>query len=917
MQQKIDLSGAWEVRLEDGSTYSASVPGTLELSGIGKPDLKAEKWHPDAAIPDPATLPLPKEGEKLPPITTRLTRSAIYTGRAIWKRNFQLASDSDKDARFFLHIERSRKLEVRINGQKAEPMNCNTLSAPTVYEITSFVKDESGSKEFALEITVDNSYQDWPREAILCSSAATNETQTNWNGLLGGIYIEEKPSAFVQSIQFFPADSSCSAARVVVSVNAAEQCKAEVKVESPVLSGNSLSQKAELSAGKNRIVFESVSVEKKNAVLWDEYKPSLFDVTARLYCNSKKSPADSATVRTGLRSFYAKDGLLMLNSHPFFVRGEANCAAFPQTGHLPCDKESWKKILDTYRAYGFNMIRFHSHCPPEAAFAAADEAGMLLQPELSNWDPKTAFSTPEAKKYYAQEIQEIQEAYANHPSFVMLSFGNELQYADKDSDFVRKLVETAKETDSSRLYSAGSNNFYGAKGWDGFSQFYTCAKFDTHLLRGTSAGMHGHINNSEEFGQNYDSAMTELRKVCPVPVFTFETGQYEVLPDFDQLEKYTGITRANNLNEVKKQVEERGFMAQWKDRVAASGELSLLSYREEFEAALRTKGLSGVSFLSLQDFPGQGTALVGMLDAHLDPKPFDFARPERFASFFRQELPLAVFKNHINLCGSAFDTEIHMANYGPENLKGILSVSLDGRTQYIAEHAAPAGKTAFLAKIPLIQDKEGESELKISFSDRNSGKSFENTYKLWFFKPEKAFERSSYSKTAFADTLSQALELAKQGRTVFYEPSPENILKGMGTHFTTDFWSVGTFPHQEGYMGLLCNPKNPLLQKFPTESHSDWQWHNLTKTRAMEIPFETEAEIAALDCYARLRNCALLFSCRINRGILLISTMQLQKKQTDHPECRILLESILDCLESGNFRCSQTVSEEYLCKTLR
>ncbi|MCQ2614048.1 MAG: hypothetical protein MJ183_10655, partial [Treponemataceae bacterium] len=232
MQQKIDLSGAWEVRLEDGSTYSASVPGTLELSGIGKPDLKAEKWHPDAAIPDPATLPLPKEGEKLPPITTRLTRSAIYTGRAIWKRNFQLASGRDKDARFFLHIERSRKLEVRINGQKAEPMNSNTLSAPTVYEITSFVKDESGSKEFALEITVDNSYQGWPREAILCSSAATNETQTNWNGLLGGIYIEEKPSAFVQSIQFFPADSSCSAARVVVSVNAAEQCKAEVKVES-------------------------------------------------------------------------------------------------------------------------------------------------------------------------------------------------------------------------------------------------------------------------------------------------------------------------------------------------------------------------------------------------------------------------------------------------------------------------------------------------------------------------------------------------------------------------------------------------------------------------------------------------------------------------------------------------------------
>ncbi len=916
MQQKTDLSGTWKVCLEDGSTYSASVPGTLELSGIGKPDLRAEKWHPDAAIPDPATLPAPKEGEKLPPITTRLTRSAIYTGRAVWSRTFELPAGRDKESRFFLHIERSRKLEVRINGQKAEPLNCNTLSAPTVYEITSFASSGSGIKEYELEISVDNSYSGWPAESIICSSAATNETQTNWNGLLGEIFIEEKPSTFIQDIKFFPEDSSCSAVRAVVTVNAAEQCEAEVKVEAPVFAEGPLSKKAALSAGQSSLVFESVPVRQDSVPLWDEYKPSLFDVTGTLFCGGK-APVHTASVRTGLRSFYAEKGLLMLNSHPFFVRGEANCAAFPQTGHLPCDKESWKKILATYRSYGFNMIRFHSHCPPEAAFAAADEAGMLLQPELSNWDPRTAFSTPEAKEYYAKEIKEIQSAYADHPSFVMLSFGNELQYAEKDADFVRQLVENAIKTDPSRLYSAGSNNFYGANGWDGFSQFYTCAKFDTHLLRGTSAGMHGHINCSETFGQNYDQAMTELRKVCPVPVFTFETGQYEVLPDFDQLEKYTGITRANNLNEVRKQVEERGFMPQWKDRVAASGELSLLSYREEFEAALRTKGLSGVSFLSLQDFPGQGTALVGMLDAHLDPKPFDFARPERFAEFFRQELPLAVFKNHVNTCGTVFETEIHMANYGSEKLKGVVSVSLGGRTQYIAEHVSPAGQTSLLAKIPLVQEEPGESELRISFLDSDRGQTFENTYRLWFFKKKTDFSRSEYSRTAFADSLEQALELTEQGRTVFYEPSPEDILKGMGTHFTTDFWSVGTFPHQEGYMGLLCDPQNPLLRKFPTENHSDWQWHNLTETRAVQIPFGSAAEITALDCYARLRNCALLFSSRLRKGTLVVSSMQLQKKQADHPECRLLLESILDCLESGEFRCSQSISEENLSEILR
>ena len=91
----------------------------------------------------------------------------------------------------------------------------------------------------------------------------------------------------------------------------------------------------------------------------------------------------------------------------------------------------WKEMLLKYRSYGINFVRFHSHCEPEAAFAAADELGMLLQPELSHWDPKDAFGTEESYRYYRAELVDLLKTYANHPSFVMLTLGNELQAQDE------------------------------------------------------------------------------------------------------------------------------------------------------------------------------------------------------------------------------------------------------------------------------------------------------------------------------------------------------------------------------------------------------------------------------------------------------------------------------------------------------
>lgn len=117
------------------------------------------------------------------------------------------------------------------------------------------------------------------------------------------------------------------------------------------------------------------------------------------------------------------------------------------------DKESWKRVLSTYASYGVNCMRFHSWCPPEAAFAAADEMGMMMEPELSHWNCQDAFEDTKAQAYYRLELTSILRTLANHPSFVMLTFGNELWATKRGHEVMDELLKIAHSTDATRLYA--------------------------------------------------------------------------------------------------------------------------------------------------------------------------------------------------------------------------------------------------------------------------------------------------------------------------------------------------------------------------------------------------------------------------------------------------------------------------------
>ena len=886
----IDLSGLWRCELPD-QVASIRLPGTLDESGIGHADKGLNQWHPASELGSEGMF------DADAPIATRLTRRCTYEGQARLSRTLEDAPPEGR--RVFLEVERARCLRLLVDGREVPDHMEPSLSTPHVFEVTGLLRRGS-----VLTLLSDNSYPGLPHDAIVYSSAATDETQTNWNGALGYVRLRTEEPVFISAIRVYPRGSVLD---VRIEMDAAAACHRRVMLSSPALDLPHTVE-ADLHEGVQTLFIEGLAL-KENVRRWEEYEGNLCELTADM------EDAEAKTVTFGVRDFGDDGGRLALNGRRLFIRSEANCAVFPETGHPPMTVAEWMDILETYKAYGVNMMRFHSHCPPEAAFEAADRLGMLMQPELSHWNPRDAFESEESWKYYRVELRRILEALANHPSFVMLTLGNELWTGETGKGRMKRLMDMARDLDPTRLYAIGSNAFYGNEGCDPNSDFYTPSNFYKDMLRGTSAGfketggrLQGHINNRCPNGRNnYEAAMAALRRGYAGPVFGFEVGQYEVLPDFDELADFRGVTDPANLRLIRDRVAARGLEPIWKKCVEATGELALIGYREEVEACLRTSSMSGLSLLGLQDFPGQGTALVGMLNAHLRPKPFDFARPERFSAFFRQQLPLAWLERYTYEAGDALRARVSVANYGRAAMAGPLRYVLSGG-DFRREGCLDAGEfpvdtvtDAGELDIPLEGFEEAtQLQLTLYASD------MENRYPIWVYpKASCPCPGDVYEAERLDERAIRALQSG--GKVLLSPPSTAEALPGsVPGQFTTDFWSVGTFPCQSGTMGQLIDERHPMFKYFPTQFYTNWQWWPMANQRAVIIPEGLRAIVAELDSYATLRPMAMLFECACGGGKLVFSSMGLQNLM-EYPEARALRSALYRYRASDEFAPKQTL----------
>lgn len=926
------LQGMWTADIGDGNVHPMQLPGTLDENNIGYKDQGLNQWHPDAE------LGTGNEYFRSTVIATRFTRKYTYEGEARFTRSmdgelWEAVSDAVTGGkRIFLEAERARVLRLLVDGAETNHLKEPTISTPQIFEVTGLLEKES-----ELMLVSDNSYPGLPHDAILYSSAATDETQTNWNGVLGYLRLRTEEHVFLDDIRVYPMGDYLT---VKMKLYADRPWKGTIRICCEALKEGVSFQVSTTEAVKE-LVFEAIPL-RSDVRRWDmEEEGNLITVQNRSERNCEGTEqlrnlyemsvsltgGETKTVTFGVREFGDDGhGRLALNGRRIFLRCEANCAVFPETGHPPMTVAEWVDILERYRSYGVNCVRFHSHCPPEVAFIAADQLGMLLQPELSHWNPKDAFESEESNRYYTAELTQILAMLANHPSFVMLTFGNELHATQKGHERMRELLKTAKSIDPTRLYADASNAHYGEIGCEAENDFYTAAVFYDGDLRGSNANAKGAINECyPNATANYEETLRRIRNEYKKPVFSFEVGQFEVLPDFEELNDFKGISDPANLRLIQSRVKENGLCDVWKKWVDATGELSRIGYRAEVEAAMRTKEFSGISLLGLQDFPGQGTALVGMMNAHLQPKPYEFARPEHFRSFFRDQLPLVLLARYTWENTETLIAPVQIANYGKADIEGTLVYELteqpmDQKGFSYADYGltstarirgelpgvcCPCGAVTDVGvlEIPLDQlatDRPLRMNLKVWIGETA------NLYPIWVYPPVKPQCPEDVYEARYLDETAKGI--LKAGGKVYLSPpsTKEALPDSIQAQFTTDFWSVGTFAGQEGGMGQYIDESHPIFERFPTEYHTNWQWWPMATQRAVILPQRWNAIITEMDSYAFLRPMAQLMECRCGNGKLLFSSLGLQNLQ-QYPEARALQDGIYHYMNSENFLPEQKI----------
>ena len=902
-RQIINLAGTWKTELGD-----INLPGTTDTNRKGNA--------------------LQKKDE-----TTHLSRLYSYVGELSYTREITIPTEWKKKT-ILLHMERTKATKVLVDG--IDRGANNNISTEQVYNLTKFLQPG----KHTLTIQVDNTDKNVPPQLLSNSHAYTEDTQTNWNGIIGDFYLEALNQLYISRIQMktIPISKAFEA-----DITIAGTAKKNFTV-SAVL--------ASLGSDVGVVIMENIIKKDKNdsrhlvlkfqndsLKLWDERNPNLYRLIVTV------DGFDTKEVDFGLCDFRNEGTQFSVNGHKTFLRGKHDACVFPYTGHVPMDLVAWRRYLQICKGYGINHIRFHSWCPPEAAFMAADIEGVYLQPELPFWGE---FKRDDNKlmTFLHKEGSNILLQYGHHPSFVMFALGNELR---GDIPTMKKFTDDYRRLAPSKLFTFGSNYYLGYQGWkEGMDFFVTCrnggekwGSFNTHTRGSFSfadafdGGMINHFYPNSSL--NFDEAVDK----CPVPIISHESGQFQTYPDYNEIKKYTGVLYPYNMEIFRSRLEKAGMPDQAEAFHRASGHWSVQLYKADIEMDLRTRGMAGFQLLDIQDYPGQGSAYVGILDAFMESK--GITTPQEWRQWCNDVVPLAVMPKFCYTNNEQLKAKIQIANYGQESLEGktlhCCIVSSDKEknkytvcgTGIVIEKSftLTAGNGLLdvgtfdidLSKLEFLKDPE-----KLTLYSFIEDTDYENSWPVWIYPA--GTNPDSKGITVCNQLTPEIQKKLANGAKVLFMPdstinhqpltiNPQLLLGGL---FQTDYWNYRMFktisennkkPVSPGTLGILTNPEHSVFSQFPTEEHTSWQWFPILKNAHPFILDNTPAQyrpiVQVIDNIERNHKLGLIFEFRVGRGSLLVCMSPLHQLQ-QYPEARQLYASLLQYMKSDTFTPKTAIS---------
>jgi hypothetical protein len=882
----IPLGGTWSFRLDPGNVGHAQhwyqsdfdprqfifLPGSTDQGGYGAKIVEPEKgW---------------------------LNRPYRYVGPA-WYQKRVVIPDSWRNDHIELFLERAHwQTEVWIDGHPAGMQN--SLSTPDIFDLSDLLPPGAHT----ITICVDNTLK---IDVGGRASSVTDNSQTNWNGIIGQIALHALPPVWIGDVRIQPDFASQTLTATVAIRNRTGQ-PGSLELDAAIAGlSTHRSERLPLGAADTAV---RIALPMSGLKFWDEYEPALYTLRLDLFSHpSGRTFEDHAARVFGIRQIGTRGTQFLLNGRPVFLRGTLECAIFPLTGYPPTTVASWQRLFQIARSYGLNAFRFHSYCPPEAAFIAADREGFLLHVELPVWSHNVGKARA-LDDFMRAEGYRILNAYGNHPSFTMMCLGNELL---GDFHFMDDLVAEFKRSDPRRLYTFSADFRRRVPGPS--SDYY-----DTQETPGGRLRISGTRFAASEGGNDYDYSASV--RAIHVPLVAHELGQWAVYPSYDEIPKYTGVLKARNLEICLHELESRGMID---ERVAfqhASGSFAWSVYKEDIEATLRTPGFGGFFLLELEDFPGQGEALVGLLDSLWDSK--GILTPAEFRRFCSETVPLLRMKKFVWLNNETFTGAAEVANYSKNPIRRANAVWTaqddSGRVVFSGKFrrtTVPLGSVTSLGLVSFpLRGFARATHLKISV--RMEGTSAANDWDIWVYPA--AVHLQPPAGLLVTSSLDQAARSAlEQGRTVVLLLPPHIRNDHLQpARFLPVFWSNAWFGRQPGTMGILCHPAHPALAQFPTFAGSSWQWWELTQNSRAFILDDTPPSfrpiIQEIDDFHRNHKLGRVLEARVGNGRLLAVSFDLVTNLENRPVARQMLYSLLQYAAGPNFRPQDELPVDYILK---
>jgi hypothetical protein len=914
----ISLAGKWEIRMDE--------------SGVGI----EEEWFEQSFGGDPATLPGTVDtNPRRKPATSGSIRdfTAIYNYQgAVWyQREVNIPKGwSNKEISLFFERcqwETFLWLDDQYIGTR------NSLLAPHIYKLPGQLKPG----KHRITILVDNAnkkgksvvkaqdimdHYDLSQDDIKGAKLNCGGHHTlfgyNWNGILGKMEMRVVEAQHLASLDVYP-DIKNGAINIKSRVENGNSLKSSLQLRVRCSPLNSPDEKHtsqseftwKLSGDAEQSFNETLSL-KKPIMLWDEFSPDLYLLSAELY-DKEGVMLDRKEVRFGMREI-GREGLkFTVNGRPTFMRATLENFIFPLTAYPPMDVESWCKIISVAKSYGLNMFRFHSCTPPDAAFRAADELGFYFQVEVPGTSCPVSESS-EVTEYLFEELKHLVYTYGNHPSLLFVSMGNEQLVTYPDSEFfaqhkanLMQKVAWGQKADSRHLYTCSTHPYTPGRNDD----FYVSAwgpERPSPLTGIRWSG--GTVIDWSRFNTEAPNTTFDYREAIEGidrPVMSHEVGQWMVYPDLKEISRYHVAKRAFNFEAFREDLRKKGRLEQANDYMRSSGQLAVALYREEIESALRTPNMGGFQLLDLHDYPGQGTSTVGILNSLWESK--GLITPEEFRSSCGPVVALARLDKRTWTNTDQFQATLELSNYGPSDLPNLRTIwrLQDSRGHIYAsgefEHFAAQGELSTIGKITAdLSPVQKATKLRLNVETLGSTS---NSWDLWVYPDEKAMPAPegirlirSMDKAAIADL--------KAGGMVLLCPETKDLKDAIPGTFTSVFWNSLMKSRQVSKtMGILCDPANPALADFPTEFHSNWQWWDIvmksSAVRLDSLPAALRPIVKVVDSPHENRRLAMIFEAKVGSGRLLFCATDIISDLESRPVARQLRLSLLKYMASPMF----------------